>query len=116
MFGFYLVFLGEHAFLNCVRLSPILNRIWAHPVAEVKTDCLSVIARQDRLPFIADEIDSLTTRSGITYRQVAILVRDRYQAMRLTEYLESRQILLLVTNQESLVTDRIWKVRLYYYR
>lgn len=43
-------------------------------------------------PFIAEEIKALVTKSGLHYRQLAVLVRDRYQALRLAEFFAAHQI------------------------
>lgn len=42
-------------------------------------------------PFIVQEIDSLREK-GLSYRQFAILVRDRHQALRLAEYFDKQNV------------------------
>lgn len=43
-------------------------------------------------PFILEEINNLIGISGLKYNQIAILVRDRFQALRLMEALNNNQI------------------------
>lgn len=43
-------------------------------------------------PFIVQEIKNLTHKSNLELRQIAILVRDRYQALRLAQFLDSCKI------------------------
>jgi exodeoxyribonuclease V beta subunit len=43
-------------------------------------------------PYLAHEIKRLKENEGWNWRQFAILVRDRYQALRLTEFLEQEKI------------------------
>jgi exodeoxyribonuclease V beta subunit len=57
-----------------------------------KKPTIQELEAQVFFPFIANEINSLHFKSDLQYRQMAILVRDRYQAIRLTEFLESKKI------------------------
>jgi len=57
VFGFHIVFLGEPPLLKGLQESPILHRVWIHPAAEPLKECDAVIARQDKLPIMQDEID-----------------------------------------------------------
>lgn len=59
LFGYHLLLLAEPAFLKLVNQSPILHRVWVHPEAISNHEGSPVQSRQDKLPFLSDEIDLL---------------------------------------------------------
>lgn len=67
IFGFHLVFLGAPTFLNCIHQSPILHHVWVDPHAVKRKDCVSVIARQDKLPILSDDIDFVFLAHGLEF-------------------------------------------------
>lgn len=61
------------------------GRHWLRPT-------IQEMEREAWFPFIAEEIFSLREQRHISWSQVAILVRDRYQAKRLTHFFQARSI------------------------
>lgn len=58
LFGHYLILVGQSSFSSALKKSPIINRIWLSPELEVSINELSsVVARQDKLPFLSDEVE-----------------------------------------------------------
>ncbi len=57
-----------------------------------KKPTFSYIEGSILIPYIAQEIEYLTEKSGVSFSQIAVLVRDRYQALRLTDFFEARKI------------------------
>ena len=60
------------------------SKIKKWPSKSLEKECL--------FPFIADEIINLTRRGNCRYEDIAILVKDRYQANSMNEYLQNRGI------------------------
>ncbi len=56
-----------------------------------KRSKLTTLEEQIFFPFIAQEIESLR-QQGIAFNQFAVLVRDRHQAFRLTEFFDRKKI------------------------
>lgn len=59
-------------------------------------------------PFIANEIQHLTQKQEATFRDFAILVKDRYQATRLKHFLEALHIPIVSKSTESLTTSPLF--------
>jgi len=57
LFGYHLLVAGELAFAASLKKSPILHRVWIHPNAKPHPDISAVVARQDKLPILAEELD-----------------------------------------------------------
>lgn len=57
-----------------------------------KRSPLSHLENEIFFPFIANEILKLTTEQQMNWGQCAVLVKDRFQALRLTEYFTKRKI------------------------
>jgi len=57
VFGHHLLVLGEPQFLSCVLQSPMLHRVWIHPMMADITEGNRLQARQDQLPIRSDEVD-----------------------------------------------------------
>lgn len=53
---------------------------------------ISCLEQELFFPFIGDEISKLKKRENISYNSFTVLVRDRYQALRLASYLKKRAI------------------------
>ena len=63
-------------------------------------------------PFISNEIQELISRESLTFNQFAILVSDRYQAARMADHLNSRNIPASLQRASSLVdTDAFPSMR-----
>lgn len=58
---------------------------------ELKRAKLSDLESQVFFPFMAKELEQLR-QQGMSYRQFAVLVRDRHQAVRLAEYFDKQRI------------------------
>lgn len=63
-------------------------------------DDLETLEKEALFPFIAAEIDFLNQEAAIPLDQIALLVRDRYQANRLKVYLESCNVPVLAKEVE----------------
>jgi SAM-dependent methyltransferase len=59
LFGYHLLLLGEPPFLKLVNQSPIFHRVFVHPEMIIECEGSPVQSRQDKLPFLSDEIDVL---------------------------------------------------------
>lgn len=57
LYGFHLLFIGEPQFIQGIKSSPIRKPIWIHPEIEKISEASAVVARQDKLPILSDEID-----------------------------------------------------------
>lgn len=69
LFGYHLLLLGEPPFIKLVNQSPIFHRILVHPEVISTPEVSSVQSRQDKLPFLSDEIDLLCLAHCLEYIQ-----------------------------------------------
>lgn len=60
--------------------------------ANLKRPKLAELESQVFFPFILQELDRLKQQEGWSFRQFAVLVRDRHQATRLAEFFDQHQI------------------------
>lgn len=88
IFGFHLLFLGEIPFLSCLDKCSILHRIWIHPQAKKNKECSAVVARQDKLPIIPDEMDLIYLAHCLEFnKNPHEVLREAYSALRPEGYL-----------------------------
>lgn len=69
LFGYHLLLVGEPPFLKLVNQSPIFHRIWVHPEEISENEGSPVQSRQDKLPFLTDEIDLLCLAHSLEHIQ-----------------------------------------------
>lgn len=68
-----------------------------------KKPTIKLLESEIFFPFIAQEIESLIEKSALEYPQIAVLVRDRYQAFGLAKYFDERKIPYVNQRSTSLV-------------
>lgn len=83
IFGFHLAFLGPSPFLECVEQSPILFRVWLDTHAKKRKDCVSVLARHDKLPILPDDIDLMFLAHCLEFsKNPHEVLREAYSALK----------------------------------
>lgn len=59
LFGYHFLLLGEEIFMGTLSQSPILHRVWSHPMLRKLTAHSGLTARHDKLPIASDCIDAM---------------------------------------------------------
>ncbi len=83
LFGYHLLMLGDLAFVEGLKSSPIFHRVWIHPNIIQTSDIIPLAARQDKLPIQSDEVDLVYLAHCLEFiRNPHEALREAYRVLR----------------------------------
>ncbi len=76
---------------------------------QAKTFSIENLEEKYFLPYLAQEIQGLKKRDGVSYSQFAVLISDRFQGQRVAEYLEKWNIPCMTQRSSSIVESEAFQ-------